>query len=104
MEHVEKRHPSHDRPEVVAIDDMNLAASAGLLRVFLEGRLEHGWPEIDSREIERVHRRRKRVRVNPRRTHELERTRRAASFRQDSAFEQHRAGVHDRRIQCRHVG
>ena len=75
----------------------------GLLRVLLEGGLEHRRPEEGARQPQRVHLAREALGLDARRADQLERPRGAAPFREQRAFEQHRARIDDGGVERRHV-
>jgi hypothetical protein len=92
-----------DRPERHAVEDVQLAAAAGLPCVFLERRLEEQRPEVHAGQPACVHRLGKQIAVDPRRADDLERSRGPAPFREDRAFEQNRPGIDNCRVERRDV-
>src|SRR5205814_6541726 len=87
-EHVDQRDAGDDGLEDDAIRDVNLAPAARLFRMLLKRRFEARGPEVHAVESRAIHRRGKLLRVDPRRPHQLERSRRPAAFREHGALEE----------------
>ena len=71
--------------------------------MFLKRRLEDGRTEENTAEAERIHLLREPFGDRPRRARSFERPRSASSLRHVCALEQHGAGIHNRRVERRHV-
>src|SRR5437762_10086966 len=91
------------RPKHPAIGDVQLATATRFLRVFVKRWLEHCRPEDNAANPSLVQGGRKGFGGDPRRPHELERPRRAASFGHVCPFEKNGSWINDRRVECRHV-
>ena len=103
LDRIDQRHAGQHRLERLAIEDVNLASAARLLRMLLERRLEHRRAEMDAGELPRIHLVGEALGLDPRRADQLERPRRPARFRCVRAFEQHRARIDDRAVERRNV-
>ena len=100
---VDELHCGAERGEPAAVEDVDLAASARVPRVFLERRLEERRPEVDARKVPCVHLVGEPLAVDPRRPDHLERPRRPTALGQHRSLEQHRARIDDRAVERRQI-
>src|SRR5262245_60013544 len=103
VKHRDKRDTDEHRLKLPAVGHVNLAAATGLLRVLLKSWFEYRGPEVNAWQAKAVHATREAFGLDPGRADQLERTRRAAPLGDEDAFEQHRPGIDDGRVECRHV-